>query len=93
MAAKGTGGRGGRGGGGAGGPSAGAVLFDGVLQPTDCDIFTGAAGASAGPNPGDGGWNYGIFLVGSNLLPSTVTYALGPAGPGAPAGEIGEGPQ
>lgn len=80
----GNGGQGGTGGGGAGGPSAGAVVIRGVIQLTECEVRTGMAGESTGLNPGDGGWNYGIYLNEANIVPSTVAYVLGAAGNGAP---------
>ncbi len=80
----GPGGPGGVGGGGAGGPSAGVVVINGVLELTDSWITTGAAGHGLGASPGAGGWNYGVYLQGATLLPSTATYVLGTAGEGAP---------
>ena len=76
----GRGGTGGTGGGGAGGVVAAAVVIDGVIELTGAHLVTGDAGSGQGSNPGQGGWNHGLHLDGANMLPSTVTFALGAAG-------------
>lgn len=83
----GPGGYGGSGGGGAGGPVASILLLDGSeLDMVDSTLNTGNAGNGANPNRGQGGWNYGVFIL--NSLFSTNdsnTFQLGNSGNDAEA--------
>jgi hypothetical protein len=86
----GPGGHGGAGGGGSGGPVAGILLLNNsTLDLLDSVITTGNAGNGSSPNRGQGGWNYGIFQVGSSVNRTTgSSYQLGLAGNNAEVAEI-----
>lgn len=82
----GPGGNGGEGGGGSGGPVAGLVLLNETqVDLLNAKIITGNAGNGRNPNPGKGGWNYGVYLdESSKILSDSADYQIGFAGTGAP---------
>ncbi len=92
--AGGKGGNGGTGGGGSGGPSSAIILLGvSTLNVINSGIITSDSGNGSGGNPGQGGWNYGIFNQSSATIPLTiaddVTFQLGQAGVNAPeAGNV-----
>ncbi|HFB66893.1 MAG TPA: hypothetical protein ENJ60_15280 [Aeromonadales bacterium] len=76
------GGYGGSGGGGAAGPVASILLLDGSeLDMVDSTIITGNAGNGVNPNRGQGGWNYGVYILNSTFsVDDSNTYQLGTSG-------------
>ncbi|MBX2802842.1 MAG: hypothetical protein KTR31_34490 [Myxococcales bacterium] len=91
----GNGGRGGDGGGGAGGPSAGLVLLnDSVADIVNTSVTTARAGSGAGPVPGQGGWNYCLYVAPTAEILSTTqpTCNLGGAGVGGDPEAVVGGP-
>jgi hypothetical protein len=85
----GHGGRGGDGGGGAGGPSSAIVVIGSTLVDiSNSTIETKNSGQGSGGNPGQGGWNYGIYNLSSQdnaVTLSNTNITLGLAGNNAPA--------
>lgn len=81
----GPGGYGGQGGGGAGGPVAAIVVLDGSqIEIRDSNLTTSNSGSGIGASPGQGGWNYGIFVLSGSINVNTNNaFQLGVSGNGA----------
>ncbi len=81
----GRGGTGGAGGGGAGGSVAAILLLDGSnLDLLNSKLITTDAGNGSNPNPGQGGWNYSIYIDSSTISRNNGnSYHIGNVGNGA----------